>query len=50
MEYKNNTVHIKQELTTLNKNENIINMASAIQRDKRYIFVSNRGEKYHYNI
>lgn len=44
MEYKNNTVHIKQELTTLNKNENIINMASAIRRDKRYIFVSNRGE------
>lgn len=44
MEYKNNTVHIKQELTTLNKNENIINMASAIRRDKKYIFVSNRGE------
>lgn len=43
-EYINNEFKAKQELTTLNTNEDIFNMASAIRRFKNYIFVSNRGE------
>ena len=44
IEYKNNNFVKQQEITTLNKNNNISNMPSAIRRFKNYIFISNRGE------